>query len=184
MKSRLLIFVLVFGLMAIAAGWVYESRLRKISDIAAPEIPDNIDYFMTNLNYRAIGADGELDYEFNSRRLEHRPLKDISHIQAPALSIYRDDLWQVDAQQGELLHTDNLLWLRQQVLMQKSGPAAFELRTESLQFDPEKDLVRSDDSVFIKSPQARIEADNAVFDLAGGIYRLGKTRAVYFDAEG
>ena len=184
MKSRLFIFIVVIGLMALAAGWVYESRLRTMPDTAVPEIPDNIDYFLTNLNYRAVDADGNLEYEFSSSRLEHRPLNDISHIQLPSLKIYRDaDRWQVNAELGELQHADNLLWLRRQVLMQKSGAIPFELRTESIQFDPARDLVRSDSGVLMQSRQARIEADTAVFDLAGKVYRLGKTRAVYYDDE-
>lgn len=181
MKSRVLIFVVVIGLIAVAAGWVYESRLRTKPDTGALEIPDNIDYFLTNLNYRAVDADGNLDYEFSSSRLEHRPLNDVSHIQLPSLNIYREtDRWRVNAQLGELRHADDLLWLRRQVLMQKSGAIPFELRTESIQFDPARNLVSSDSGVLMQSRQARIEADTAVFDLAGKVYRLGKTRAVYY----
>ncbi len=185
MKSRFFIFVVVFGLIAIATGWVYESRLRTKPDAAGLEIPNNIDYFLTNLNYREIDADGNLDYEFSGSRLEHRPLNDVSHIQMPAVRIYRDaDRWQVHAQRGELHHAENLLWLRRDVSMQKFGAIPFELRTESIQFDPARDLVRSDSRVLMLSRQARIEADTAVFDLAGKVYRLGKTRAVYYDDEG
>jgi len=184
MKSRLLIFIVVFGLMAVAAGWVYESRVRTEPDTAALEIPDNIDYFLTNMNYRAVDANGNLDYEFSSSRLEHRPLNDVSHIQQPSLSIYRDaDRWQVDAQQGQLQHADNLLWLQRQVLMQKFGAIPFQLRTESIRFDPGRNLVRSDRRVLMLGRQARIEADTAVFDLASKVYRLGRTRAVYYDDE-
>ena len=181
MKSRILIFVLVLGIVAIAIGWVYESRLAPREETAELQIPDNIDYFLTNLNYRAVNESGELDYEFSSPRLEHHTLDDISLIETPLLNIYRAaDQWQVNAQRGELQPRENLLWLHQQVVMQKFGADPFELQAESIRFEPDKDLVSSETSVLMRSKQARIEAEAAVFDLAAGIYRLNKTRAVYY----
>ena len=181
MKSRILIFVLVLGIVAIAIGWVYESRLAPRAETADLQIPDNIDYFLTNLNYRAVNESGQLDYEFSSPRLEHYTLEDVSLIETPLLSIYRaTDRWRVNAQRGELQQRGNLLWLRQQVVMQKLGADPFELQTESMRFEPDKDLVSSETDVLMLSKQARIEAEGAVFDLAAGIYRLNKTRAVYY----
>lgn len=181
MKSRILIFVLVLGIVAIAIGWVYESRLAPREKTAELQIPDNIDYFLTNLNYRAVNDSGELDYEFSSPRLEHHTLDDISLIETPLLNIYRAaDRWRVNAQRGELQQRENLLWLHQQVVMQKLGADPFELQAESIRFEPDKDLVSSETSVLMRSKQARIEAEAAVFNLATGIYRLNKTRSVYY----
>ncbi len=185
MKSRALIFVIVLGAAAIAAGWIYESRLGSSIDTTELVIPDNIDYFLTNLNYRSVGANGRLDYEFSSPRLEHHPRNDVSIIEAPALNIYRQsDNWKISALKGELRHQDNRLWLREQVIMQKTGSDSFEILTESMRFEPEQDLVSSDTAVLMRSQQAKIEADAAVFDLAGKIHRLTRTRAVYFHDDG
>lgn len=181
MKSRALIFVVVIGIIAIAVGWVYESRLRPDSETAELIIPDNIDYFLTNLDYRAVGANGKIDYEFNSRRLEHHPLDDVSLIETPVLNIYRaDDHWKVNALKGELQHQQNRLWLREQVVVQKTGADPFEMLTESISFEPERDLVSSETAVIMRSKQAKIEAETAEFDLAGKIYRLTRTRAIYY----
>lgn len=121
-----------------------------------------------------------MDYEFDSRRLEHYPGTDISQIEIPSLQIYRaTDHWQVDALQGEIEHLDNRLRLRHQVVMQKAGANPVEMRTESIRFEPDQDLVSSETSVVIRTKQARIEAEQAIFDLAGKVYRLTKTRAVY-----
>lgn len=181
MKSRALIFVIVLGVAAIAAGWIYESRLRSSIDTAELVIPDNIDYFMTNLNYRSIDANGRLDYEFSSRRLEHHPRDDVSRIEHPALSIYRDtDNWEISSVQGELRHQDNRLWLREQVVMQKSGAESFEILTESIRFEPEQDMVSIDTAVLMRGKQVEIEAETAQLDLSSKVYRLSGTRAVYF----
>ena len=105
MKSRFLALVIVLGIAAIAAGWIYESRLRPGSDRADLVIPDNIDYFLTRLRYRVMNSDGTLDYEFKSRRLEHYPRTDVSSIDLPSLQIRRSSgQWQVNSRSGEFIH--------------------------------------------------------------------------------
>lgn len=184
MKSRALVFVIVLGIIAIAAGWVYESRLRSRIETTELVIPDNIDYFMTNLNYRSVDTEGKLDFAFSSRRLEHHPRDNVSTIETPALDIYRESgNWKVSALKGELRHQDNRLWLRQQVVMHKTGGEALEISGESMRFEPERDLVSSDSAVLVHGKQARIEAETAVFNLADKVYRLSKTRAVYYHGD-
>jgi len=184
MKSRALILVIVLGVIAVAVGWVYESHLRSRVTTTALVIPNNIDYFLTNLNYRAVDDSGKLDYEFNSRRLEHYPRNDVSLIETPALNIYREsDLWHVNALKGELQHQGNRLWLREQVVMQKTGDDPLEILTESIRFEPDQDLVSSESAVLMRSKQSTIEAQAAVFDLAGKVYRLTRTRAVYYHGD-
>lgn len=185
MKSRVLVFVLVLGLGAIAAGWVYETRLRTRIEPAQLAIPDNIDYFLTDLVYRALGTDGELDFSFTSRRLEHYQRDDISQLELPSVSIYRDaGPWRVDAMRGEFEHRNNLLRLQRNVVMQRTGADPMELLTESIRFEPDRDLVSSEASVLLRSGSTRIEADSAVFDLARGVYRLSNARAIYHDDDG
>lgn len=180
MKARILIFMLVLGLGAVAVGWVYESQLRQRVQPGEIAVPDNIDYFLTNLNYRVMTPEGNLDFVFDSRRLEHYSRDDVSRIETPALQIFREAAqWQIDALEGEFEHAANLLHLRREVVMQKTGPDTIELRTESIRFEPERDLISSDVAVVLTSRDTRIEADAAVFDLADRVYRLSNARAVY-----
>jgi LPS export ABC transporter protein LptC len=180
MKSRFFIFVIIFGFGAIAFGWVYESSLRPGEKRASLAFPDDIDYFLTNLRYRSLKADGKLDFQFITPRLEHYPLNDISSIEVPSMLIYNDiDPWQIDALTGEYRHGNNLLQLNQQVVMQKQGPSPMQVYTESISFEPDRNLVSTDSEILMVSPQARIRAERAVFDLAAKIYRFSKTRAIY-----
>jgi LPS export ABC transporter protein LptC len=184
MKLRLLVLVIILGIAAIALGWVYESRLRKEEKKVELDIPSNIDYFLTNLHYRAMNIDGELDYEFRSPRLEHYPGADVSQIELPSVQIYREaDTWLVDALNGELLHGENLLRLRNQVVIQKLGDDPFQMYTESIRFEPDLDLVTSEAEVLMRSKQAQIVAEQAIFDLAGQVYRFSKTHTVYFHGD-
>ncbi|MCP4979970.1 MAG: LPS export ABC transporter periplasmic protein LptC [Gammaproteobacteria bacterium] len=184
MKTRIFAFVLILGIGAIAVGWIYESRLRPKVGRTDLVIPDNIDYFLTNLRYRAMNVDGALDYEFKSQRLEHYPRTDVSSIELPSVQIYRDaNQWQIDALIGEFQHQDNVLNLRDRVVMQKQGDRPMQMYTDSLRFEPDQDLVSTEASILIRSKQSRIEARQAVFDLAAKIYRFNKTRATYYHVD-
>ena len=182
MKSRWLVFLLIFGFAASILGWVYESRVRPRVEPAPLAFPDNIDYFLTDFTYRAMNEDGAPDYAFDSPRLEHYPLNDISQIELPSLQIYRDDnRWQIDAKRGEYDHPVNTLRLTRQVVMRKLGKGPLELLTDSVRFEPDRDLVAIDSPVVMLRGANRIEADRAEFDLAEGIYRFSRARATYDD---
>ena len=184
MKSRLMFFVVIFGLGAIAIGWIYESRLRPRVQQVELIVPDNIDYFLTNMSFSAFDANGRPDYEFVSRRLEHYPRDDTSRIENPSLQIFRDnERWQVDSETGEFLHRQNLLWLRNQVVMRKLGEQPISLYSEAMRFEPDRDLVASDTPVVMQSKSSRIEAEQAVFDLDGQVFRFTGARALYDDEQ-
>ena len=184
MKLRILVFVFVLGIGAIAAGWIYETRLRPITERADLVIPDNIDYYLTNLHYRSMNTDGNVDYEFNSPRLEHYPRTDVSTIEIPSLKIFRDhDQWQVDARNGEFEHQVNVLHLRESVVMQRQGDNPLRISTEGISFEPDRDMVISDTRISMFSDQAMIEAEQAVLDLGGKVYRFNNTRTTYYDGD-
>lgn len=180
MKLRLLVLVVFLGIGAIIVGWVAETRLLSQEEKADLNIPDKIDYFLTNLHYRAMNTEGTLDYEFESPRLEHHPATDVSHIDQPSIQIYRqDDHWLVDALNGELIHKENIIRLRNQVVIQTQGSNPMQMYTESIRFEPDLNLVTSEASVLIRSKQGQIEAEEATFDLTKQIYRFNKTLSVY-----
>ncbi len=180
MKSRILILMVILGFAAIAIGWVYESSLRPGEEKAEMVIPDDIDYFLTEVRYRALNEEGKLDFEFLTPRLEHYPHNNVSNIETPSMEVHRDlDPWQIDAINGEYRHADNLLQLTNQVVMQKQGSSPMRIYSESVRFEPDRDLVTSDSETLMVSPRARIRAQRAEFDLARKIYRFDKTRAVY-----
>ena len=180
MKYRLSILIALLGISAVLFGWVYESKLRFQIGTRELVVPDNIDYFFANLDYRSIDDSGRLDYEFHSPRVEHYPRGDVSRIQTPSLQIYSEpDGWKVDALEGEFLHADNLLRLRRQVVMERGGADPLQVLTESIRFEPDRELISSEASVVIESRRGRIEAERASFDLAAGIYRFTNSRGVY-----
>lgn len=180
MKSRLLIFVTIFGLAAIAVGWVYESNLSPKRQQAQSLIPDDIDYFMTNMRYRALNREGELDFQLYSPRLEHYPHNDVSNIEAPSMQVYtQSDPWHIDSIIGEIDHGDETMRLRQDVVMQKAGARPMQIYTDNILFEPNRDLITAESDILMLNPRTRIEAEHAEFNLADKVYKFKKTRAVY-----
>ena len=180
MKLRLFILVTIFGIAAVAVGWVYEHQLRAPEEKADIAIPNDIDYFLTNMNYRALNSSGVVDFEFYTPRLEHFPHNDVSRMQLPSMQIQTDsDPWLVDSLAGEYQHGNNLLRLTQQVVMQKQGESPIQIYTDSVRFEPDLDLVTTESETLMVNPQVRIQADSAEFDLARKIYKFTRTRSVY-----
>jgi LPS export ABC transporter protein LptC len=180
--SSLILVIVVLG--AIAVGWIYESRSKDILVGPDLEIPTDIDFFLSQMNYRVFDKSGNLDYQLQSPYLEHFIKDDISRIEQPMIRVYRDSGdWQVKAMQGDILHQQEWVRLDNEVVMQKLGGEAIQFRSESMLFKPEQDQVVSEAGVIIESDRAKISGDEAVFDLRNEVYSLKNTRAIYYHAE-
>jgi LPS export ABC transporter protein LptC len=178
----ILIFIAVLG--AIAVGWVYESRSKDTLVQPELEIPTDIDFFLSSMDYRAFNKSGNLDYQLQSPYLEHFIKDDISRIETPLIHVYRDSGdWQIKAARGNILHRQEWLQLDKNVVMQRLGANAMQVRSESMLFKPDQDLIASQGRVTIESSSAKISGDNAVFDLRNNVYSLKNTRGIYFHAD-
>jgi len=182
MRLSILVVVLIAGLIAIAAGWIYQSRSTSLATRPALDIPPDIDYFMTDFTYRVFDETGNLDYQYRSRYLEHYTLDDISRIEAPVVLVYAtNDHWRIEADIGEMYHRSNTMQLSDNVVMQKMGSDPMLVRSENILFEPDRDLFVADQGLVIESPNALIAADEAVFDLHNQVYKLKNIKAVYDD---
>ncbi len=180
MKSRLLLLMLFLGVVAIAVGWIYQSSVAPVVEQEARLIRDDIDSYLTNVHYRELNADGEISFQFNSPRLEHYPLNDVSSIEQPSMRIYTEsDPWSVDSLAGEFEHEGNRLHLSREVVMQRRGESPMQVFGESIRFEPDLDLITADEEILMVSPQGRVKAERGVFDLARRVYRLDRARGVY-----
>lgn len=178
-----ILLVLIAGLLAIVVGWFYQAQLKERQvPTAELEIPDNIDYYFTNMTYRAMKDSGEPDYSFVSPRLEHQVRGDSSLIETPEVTIFGDDnRWQVVAEHGQLFHQTEVLQLQRRVVMEKQGNNPMRLESELAVFEASEETVRFPQEVSITSAEARISAASAIFDLKNNVFRFQKTRTVYQD---
>jgi LPS export ABC transporter protein LptC len=180
--TSVLIFIAVLG--AIAVGWIYESRSKDILAVPDLEIPTDIDFFLSEMNYRVFNKSGDLDYQLQSPYLEHFIKDDISRIEQPMIRVFRDNSnWQISAMRGDILHQQEWLRLDNNVIMQKLGGDSLQFRSESMLFKPDQDQIVSGANVIIESGRAKISGDKAVFDLRNEVYSLKNTRAIYYHAD-
>jgi len=94
------------------------------------------------------------------------------------------DPWLVDSLAGEYQHANNLLRLTRQVVIKRNGESPMQIYTESIRFEPDRELVTAESETLMVIPQARIRADFAEFDLARKIYRFTRTSSVYNNEKG
>ena len=184
LRPLTIITLVIAVLAAVAVGWVYEASSRN--SLAQPEleIPTDIDFFLSQMKFRVFDKSGNLNYQLQSQYLEHFIKDDISRIQQPVIQVYRETGdWHVEAATGNILHQQEWLQLDDKVLMQKMGADPIQVRTESMLFKPDQDLVTIDAVLTIESSRAKISGENAVFDLSNESYSLKNTRATYYHAD-
>ena len=184
MRPLTLIMLIIAVLGAVAVGWVYEASSKDTLVRPELEIPTDIDFFLSQMNFRVFDNTGSLNYQLQSAYLEHFIKDDISHIEQPVIRVYRESGdWQVEALSGNILHQLEWLQLEKNVLLQKLGANPLRIRSENLVFKPDEDLLIIDSRVVIESDSAKISGDNAVFNLGNESYSLKNTRATYYHAE-
>jgi hypothetical protein len=68
-KAPVVAVIAVATVAAIAIGWLYEPKIT----ISRPdlEIPTNIDYFLSGVQYKSMNDQGNLDFMMQSPYLEH-----------------------------------------------------------------------------------------------------------------
>lgn len=179
MKAPILAIIVIGTLGAIAAGWVYESKITTSrSDL---EIPSDIDYFLSKVKYQSMNELGILDFEMQSPYLEHLTVLDISLIEKPTMQIYRvENNWQIESLTGKLFHQQNSLELTREVVMQRAGDNPMLIKSEEMLFQPDLDLVSASNGIIIESNNAIIHGSEAVFDLKKKVYSIKNTRATYY----
>lgn len=180
MKPSIFIFVVFAGIAAIAVGWIYQSKIEPTISTRDLEIPLDIDYYLSDFNYRVMSKTGSLEYDLSSPYLEHYKVEDLSRIEAPLMNIYREQQWHVRARTGELLHRSDILNLKDDVVFERKGDNPLKMETALMIFDINGDTVTGRNGVKVTSGKSIIDANSAVFDLERNIYSLNETAAVYY----
>jgi len=180
MKISGLLLLISAVVIAIAAGWIYQSQSKVGDTRTAIEIPVDIDYFLSKVNYRVMNDEGLLDYRLKTPYLQHFRGDDISKIDMPEIDIFRSEGdWKVVAQTAEMLHKTNTIKLIDDVKMEKQGKEITLFSADLMRFESDLDLVTSERRVRLISKNTQIDADKAVLDLDKNIYRFTNTRAIY-----
>lgn len=176
-------FVLVAMLLLVLAFSIFrltgEGEAEELTDVL--EVPDNIDYYLNNVDYRVHNEQGELAYQLQAPRLEHYIREDISRIQNPLVH-YNSGQSQLllSALLGQINHSRASMTLRDNVLLQKQGnDSNIQMRSDHIVLLTEQDILQFPGSMRLSSAQLDLTAAQATVD--GGLQRitLKQVKATY-----
>lgn len=176
----LVIATLIIG--ALSTGWFFDTQSTLM--IESPlEVPDNIDYYLSGVRYRAMTTEGAIRYELDSPYLEHYIQEDISVIQQPFID-YRGtpQRWTLSANKGVLQHQSEVFELHQQVKLARIDDIdPLQLATERMILTTQDDLVVIPQEVVLSSRRLQLQANSATLDVTNNHYRFNGVKATYHD---
>ena len=112
------------------------------------------DGFVVNGQYTSFDEAGNLKIRFSSPRIEQFEEGNLATMESPRAELYGDQEalpWIVEADNGSLLQTQNLVYLTDNVRVQRtSGERAAVLTTSSLTLDNDRGMVYTDAPVEIR----------------------------------
>ena len=180
MKSLHVLILILGVVMAIVVGWFLDTR-EVISKTSPLEVPDNIDYYLTGVKFKAFDQDGNPQYELRSPYLEHFIREDRSDLNQPDIEYYTENQrWQILARQGSLHHPTEIIKLSDQVTMQRFDENdPIHLEAELIEFNPKQDLVRIPQNLILKTDELYLQAESAVLDMLNKRHQLHRVQASY-----
>ncbi len=178
-RSRRLLLYALLAIAALIAGRYIETP-SPIAVKPREKPPDNIDFYLSGVDYRAMDRQGQLRYRLRSPLLEHYRREDVSRVQRPDIE-YRlpGKRWRLAARQGEMQHRQKRLLLQRGVRLRREGSRPMQLDTGQLELQTETRIVRLPEALRLESPGLQLEADSAVLQLDRGRYRFQRVRAVH-----
>jgi lipopolysaccharide export system protein LptC len=155
------------------------------------------DLLMETAEISQFAVDGELAYRILAVRIVHSPEADHPLLDAPRLTLYREDEapWEVSAERGRVIGGTGLLdagllpgsatstssegretvELQDDVVVQRRRPGEgfIELHTEALTLYPAEEYAETERPVIIDTQSGRTTAEGLRADLAAGTIALG-----------
>ena len=180
MKSSTLLIAIIFISAALGIGWFFDNRLPKITTNTL-EVPDNIDYYLSNLKYRSMNQQGTLHYLLETPYLEHFILQDTSHLQQPNMQFYGDNsTWYIQAETGKLQHKEEQFTLLNQVQLTRNSPQQpMQLTTQLMILQAHNNLIEIPRSMLVTADKLNLQAASAVLDLNQNRYQFKHVKATY-----
>ncbi|NQD93017.1 LPS export ABC transporter periplasmic protein LptC [Pseudomonas sp. CrR25] len=157
------LFTLAAALLAAVGYW--NINPNSFSDRPAQAGAQNaIDFYVVGARTVQYQADGKLDYQMTSTKLEHVKATDITLLTAPTLHLYRGNElpWQVRSERGEVAPEGKEVELIDQVRVERTDAKGRPtiLTTSRLTVFPEKEYAQTQQAV-------RIDAANGVTTAQG-----------------
>lgn len=172
--------LLTITLIALSTGWLVKEPTITVKTEPL-EIPDNIDYYMSQVNYQAMTTEGTQHYRLRSPYLEHFIREDVSHIQQPDIDYNTETAqWLVRSSTGYIQHQQGILELNQQATVNRiNTEQPVKLSSDQILLNPDLDLIEIPKPLTMTSNQLYLEADSAKIDMKVNHFQFQQVNATY-----
>jgi len=179
MKPGYLLIIGIFISAAVIMGWLLSNQ--KPRSTASPlQVPDNIDYYLSNINYKSMNLQGSLHYLLQSPLLQHYIQEDVSHIQQPVIQFNGDkSSWLIHSETGLLQHKNEKFELRTKVRLKRNSLLPMLLTTELMFLKPQQNLVQIPQDMTVTSDSVNLQAASAELDMNKNTYKFKRVKAIY-----
>jgi LPS export ABC transporter protein LptC len=183
MTTRFALVIISGIAIAAIVGWLFDFKKAPLPQQLL-QAPDNIDYYMKQVNYRAFDSRGLLQYHLRTPYLEHFIREDASHLQTPDLEYFADkEQWHARSNTAVLVHADEVLTFRQNVdLRRVQGAQPLELQSEVLILRSREEQMEIPVAMTLKQPGLHLQAQDALLDMKLKRHRFNGVKAVYQDS--
>jgi len=178
--SNFLFAIILMISIATGVGWFYDGRILP-STSSTLQLPDNIDYYLSKVNYRSMNEKGDVHYLLLTPYLEHYIREDISQIQQPEIQLNGDlSAWLIQATNGSLQHAEEVFELQQEVeMLRNSELDPMRLNTELLILMPRSNLIEIPQHLSLVSSRLNLKADSATLNIDENRYRFNRVKAIH-----
>jgi len=181
--------VLLMGLLAMLTYWLVRHTPEPVPVHAEPAVRHVPDYFMRGFSLKVYAPDGRLEFRVQGAHAEHFPDTDLLEVTQPHLTKVDASgrVTDATAQQAITTPQGQRVELKGQAVVRRAGEAgaqgsraqAFELRSDYLFIDLERDVMRTDRPVEVVRGGDRFTADALDYDHQQGISRMtGRVRGI------
>jgi len=180
MKASYLLSITLLVSAALGLGWFFENRIPQL-ETNSLQVPDNIDYYLSNINYRSMNQQGSVHYRFQSSYLEHYIREDISHIDQPSIQFNGEKShWLIQAKNGKIQHKQEIFELHQQVeLRNQSSRDPMLVNTQLMIMKPQNNLIEIPQSMTVITDNLNMQATSAVLDIDQNNHKFTGVKATY-----
>jgi len=180
MKQRFLFIFMLTLVVAVVAGWFFDRKNLPI--VQNPlQIPDNIDYYLTEVKIKTFDQQGSPSYQLNSPYLEHFVREDISIIQQPDIRYFDTNAdWIITADQGKLMHKSETVELHRKASIQRNQiRGSMHLTSEQMIFNPDQETVKLPVALRMQNENLDLKAQSAMLDMKNEHHVFQGVNATY-----
>lgn len=180
MKGSYLLTVIIIISAALGIGWFFDEK-KATEAINTLEVPDNIDYYLSNLKYRSMNPQGTLHYQLETPYLEHYILQNSSQLQQPRMQFNGENSsWFISAESGNLLHAEQQFTLHQQVeLKRNSSRQPMQLNTDLMILKAHNNLIQIPQKMLLNTNNMNLKAGSAELNINQNRYKFKQVKATY-----